>query len=154
VNRETVGQLALLLVGICLLVGSPSAERPSGTAIDVEREPLATPPEDASVVEFRDLSSETQDAFRRAFADDDDGAFDDGGGHARLPADGERLAAYDCVRYRGDYYRFHVVAVDNVGSGQVFLVAGLGVGAIVAAGLWRLTGSDEASRDGPRPPEP
>lgn len=152
-----VGQLALLLAGLGLLVASGSIDpSPGGLTVSLDEEPRASVPEDASVVAFEDLPPATQDAFRRALNDGDDGAFDDDDRTARLPADAdtERLASYDYVRYRGDYYGFSVTSVDNMGSGGAFLAVALGIAAIAAAGLWRLTGTDEESRDGPPPPEP
>ncbi|WP_049936189.1 hypothetical protein [Haloplanus natans] len=156
-NRATVGQLALLLVGLGLLVASGSIDpSPGGLTVSLDEEPRASVPEGASVVAFEDLLPATQDAFQRAFDGGDGGAFDGDDRTARLPADTdtERLASYDYVRYRGRYYGFSVISVDNVGSGGTFLAVALGIGAIAAVGLWRLTGTDEVSRDGPPPPEP
>jgi len=75
-----------------------------------------------------------QDAFQRAVESNE--------GRAQISEDINitQLAEYDYIHYQGEYYEFSFTAVDSVGLGQVLLVGGLGVLAIIVAGLWRLRG--------------
>jgi len=135
IDRATAGQLALFLIGVSLIIVAPAAEPPSGTFLSVEeRQSEDTLSENVSVIEYQELSPDMQDAFQRAVESNE--------GRAQISEDINitQLTEYDYIHYQGEYYEFSFTAVDSVGLGQVLLVGGLGVLAIVVAGLWRLRG--------------
>lgn len=133
IDRATAGQLALFLIGVSLIIVAPAAEPWSGTLLELEDgEPQDSVPENASVIAYQDLPSGIQNAFQTALETDESQA------QLQEGASVGTLYNYDYIRYQGGYYEFYFVAVDRAGTAQVLLVGGLGVTAVVAAGIWRL----------------
>jgi hypothetical protein len=133
IDRATAGQLALFLIGASLIIVAPAAGAPTGPTLDIE-DPVSkdSVSENASIVEFQELSPDTQDTVRRALGDPDH--------EIRLSEDDDTsvLIEYRYIRYDGSYYEFYVESGDGAKLLQVLLVGGLGAIAIVAAGICRL----------------
>jgi hypothetical protein len=133
IDRATAGQLALFLIGVSLIVGAPAAGTPTPPALDVE-DPVSPDAvsENASVVGFQELSPDSQATFQRALRDPDR--------EIRLSEDDDtnELTEYRYIRYDGSYYEFYVESGNGATLLPVLLVGGVGVIAIVAAGVWHL----------------
>lgn len=140
-DRTTIALGAMVVLGVGLVVGSPLADTStSGTLVEVAGPyDAGAVSESDRIVEYEQLSPESQDAFRRAVEGED--------AQARLTT-GTVVGSGDYVHYRGSYYRVWLISHDDFGGlRRVLTVAGVGVVVVLAAGVvalgrWKRRRSD------------